>query len=359
MTSSVLLAIGALVAVGAGSLPSPPQRAVFHTRVFGEVTLDHAAHLARRTPCRSCHGEGPVKKVEHLGAARAHEVCRGCHQELARGPTGCRDCHVVDPKKGTAVADAATPTPPATETPAATPTAIATATETPTATPTAIAAATETPAATETATSIASYSRPRRWYAETSAPEELPPPPPPPPARPPPRFSFAGAALTTTAGLSHAFDGRRDVTSAFEVSIATRAGGGTFALVAGDALSSGGSAWSAGCRAGTTRTFARWPIDLAADLRLARLRAAVDGSGRTVASDVAATLPVAGARAGITFAAWPGTYVSVAAVIESSLGSAEREYQSRACAALVCPEGYRLGGFSYGLALALGASRAR
>ncbi len=105
-----ILALGAIVAIAAGQLPPPPGRAVFRTRSFGDVTLDHAAHLARRAPCRSCHGDGPIKKVEQLGKERGHEVCRGCHVELDRGPIKCLGCHVVGSKRRGGGEPEATPT---------------------------------------------------------------------------------------------------------------------------------------------------------------------------------------------------------------------------------------------------------
>jgi hypothetical protein len=77
------------------ALPRPPDKVVRTTRYFGVVVVDHRAHLARRSPCRSCHGEGAVGKLV-LPPRIAHERCLGCHWEKARGPTHCHECH-LDP----------------------------------------------------------------------------------------------------------------------------------------------------------------------------------------------------------------------------------------------------------------------
>jgi hypothetical protein len=92
----------------AGALPPPPKIVVRTTRMYGTVTIDHAAHLKRRTRCASCHGQGPVSKIMFTPQT-AHDRCRGCHVELARGPTECRSCHVVPPPPVPATLAAATP----------------------------------------------------------------------------------------------------------------------------------------------------------------------------------------------------------------------------------------------------------
>jgi hypothetical protein len=76
------------------ALPPPPQKVVRVTRCFGEVVLDHHAHLARRTACRSCHGNGVVGKLA-LPPRLAHDRCRGCHIVEHRGPVDCRGCHAL------------------------------------------------------------------------------------------------------------------------------------------------------------------------------------------------------------------------------------------------------------------------
>jgi len=90
--------LGAAMAVLVAALPPPPETVVRVTKSFGTVTLDHKAHLARRVPCQSCHGPGPVRKIVFTPRS-AHAACRNCHVEKGRGPVDCRACHVVPPSE--------------------------------------------------------------------------------------------------------------------------------------------------------------------------------------------------------------------------------------------------------------------
>ncbi|MFY3745340.1 cytochrome c3 family protein [Anaeromyxobacter sp. Red801] len=94
------------------ALPPPPSTVVRTTKTYGTVTLDHAAHLARKISCKSCHGNGAVTKIEFTPRL-AHDTCRSCHVQLAKGPTDCRGCHVVAPPKEAPVVAEAAPKPPA------------------------------------------------------------------------------------------------------------------------------------------------------------------------------------------------------------------------------------------------------
>jgi hypothetical protein len=80
--------------VASAGLPPPPELAVIQTQTFGTITLDHRAHLARKTSCRTCHGPGPVGKLGRLPARVAHDRCVTCHRVAENAPTACRDCHV-------------------------------------------------------------------------------------------------------------------------------------------------------------------------------------------------------------------------------------------------------------------------
>ncbi|ACL65414.1 conserved hypothetical protein [Anaeromyxobacter dehalogenans 2CP-1] len=88
------------------ALPPPPSKVVRTTKTYGTVTLDHAAHLARKISCKSCHGNGAVTKIVFT-PRQAHETCRSCHVQIAKGPTDCRGCHVVPVKEPPVVAEAA------------------------------------------------------------------------------------------------------------------------------------------------------------------------------------------------------------------------------------------------------------
>ncbi len=80
-----------VVALALAALPTPPTRVTYRADK-GDVTFDHAAHVARREPCATCHGPGVVQKVE-LGRKKAHVMCVGCHAARRSGPKACGDCH--------------------------------------------------------------------------------------------------------------------------------------------------------------------------------------------------------------------------------------------------------------------------
>jgi hypothetical protein len=75
----------------AGATDAPKK--VKYTLERGDVTFDHGAHTGRREKCKSCHPEGPVRKVE-LDKKSAHVLCIGCHLKLKSGPKACGECHV-------------------------------------------------------------------------------------------------------------------------------------------------------------------------------------------------------------------------------------------------------------------------
>ena len=85
------LAASILVALASGTMPEPPGR-VKYTLDKGDVVFDHAAHVARRETCRSCHAAGPARKIE-LDKKSAHVLCVGCHLERKAGPKACTQCH--------------------------------------------------------------------------------------------------------------------------------------------------------------------------------------------------------------------------------------------------------------------------
>jgi len=89
------------------ALPPAPTKVVLKTSYFGSITLDHQAHLKRRVHCRDCHGPGPVSQIDFTPKL-AHDRCRGCHQEIARGPTDCKGCHVKPPQEPALAAAAST-----------------------------------------------------------------------------------------------------------------------------------------------------------------------------------------------------------------------------------------------------------
>jgi hypothetical protein len=117
-TAPVLVASAPLQAdqVIVAALPPPPESVTLQTRMFGTVDVPHRKHLELRVSCKSCHGPGPVGPIAFTPKA-AHDLCRGCHQEKAAGPTGCRECHAVPDKPGSGEV-AAAPAAPASTPPA-------------------------------------------------------------------------------------------------------------------------------------------------------------------------------------------------------------------------------------------------
>jgi hypothetical protein len=58
----------------------------------GNITFNHKAHQDRvGGDCAKCH-EGTPAKIE-VNKDFGHKTCKGCHQEMKKGPTKCNDCH--------------------------------------------------------------------------------------------------------------------------------------------------------------------------------------------------------------------------------------------------------------------------
>jgi hypothetical protein len=96
--------LGAALAVLVTALPPPPEKVVRQTKSYGTVTFDHKAHLARRVSCRVCHVSGPITTRVKYTPRSGHDACRGCHVQVAKGPTDCKGCHTLPPKTVVAAA---------------------------------------------------------------------------------------------------------------------------------------------------------------------------------------------------------------------------------------------------------------
>jgi predicted CXXCH cytochrome family protein len=70
-------------AMGADSITLPAKN--------GNVTLDHKMHAP--LGCTKCHAAEAGGKIEGLGKDWAHKTCKGCHEEMKKGPTKCSECH--------------------------------------------------------------------------------------------------------------------------------------------------------------------------------------------------------------------------------------------------------------------------
>jgi hypothetical protein len=104
------------------ALPPAPEKVTLTTRMFGNVDVPHKTHLELRIKCKSCHGAGPVGKIDFETPRVAHDACVGCHKAEQAGPTGCRDCHAVPNKPdASAIAASQSPEPPLVDVPTANP----------------------------------------------------------------------------------------------------------------------------------------------------------------------------------------------------------------------------------------------
>lgn len=59
----------------------------------GDVKFPHKMHQQTVGNCKKCHEKG-VGKIEGFGKELAHSKgCKGCHEEMKKGPTKCGECH--------------------------------------------------------------------------------------------------------------------------------------------------------------------------------------------------------------------------------------------------------------------------
>ena len=58
----------------------------------GNITFPHKMHQELLKDCKKCHEKGPGK-IEGFGKDFAHKTCKGCHEEMKKGPTKCGECH--------------------------------------------------------------------------------------------------------------------------------------------------------------------------------------------------------------------------------------------------------------------------
>ena len=57
----------------------------------GNVKFNHKAHGAQG--CTKCHADAKGGKIEGFAKDSAHKLCKGCHEEMKKGPTKCGECH--------------------------------------------------------------------------------------------------------------------------------------------------------------------------------------------------------------------------------------------------------------------------
>lgn len=61
----------------------------------GDITFNHKKHADAKMAkgCTACHDTDKGGKIAGLGKDWAHKTCKGCHEEMKKGPTKCGECH--------------------------------------------------------------------------------------------------------------------------------------------------------------------------------------------------------------------------------------------------------------------------
>ena len=67
-----------------------PETVTYEATRAGKVEFPHKLHAARG--CKPCHPAAPAKFPEFTRDT-AHEFCKACHENLAKGPVKCDGCH--------------------------------------------------------------------------------------------------------------------------------------------------------------------------------------------------------------------------------------------------------------------------
>ncbi len=83
IAAAVLVVFTAGMALAADTMTLPAKN--------GNVTFPHKTHQA--LGCTKCHATDKGGKIEGFGKDWAHKTCKGCHEEMKKGPTKCADCH--------------------------------------------------------------------------------------------------------------------------------------------------------------------------------------------------------------------------------------------------------------------------
>lgn len=67
-----------------------PVDVTFEATRAGNVKFPHRLHAARG--CKPCHPASPAK-LAAFDKEKAHALCKGCHEDVAKGPRKCDGCH--------------------------------------------------------------------------------------------------------------------------------------------------------------------------------------------------------------------------------------------------------------------------
>ena len=85
LTISLFTAGIAFAADDAISLPAKNGNVSFPHKKHQEVKLEKG--------CKACHDQDSGGKIAGLGKDWAHKTCKGCHEDMKKGPTKCGECH--------------------------------------------------------------------------------------------------------------------------------------------------------------------------------------------------------------------------------------------------------------------------
>ncbi|HEY6006934.1 MAG TPA: cytochrome c3 family protein [Geobacteraceae bacterium] len=89
---TLIIVVAALFSVGAGVVCAEEQTIVLPAKP-GNVTFEHSKHKEVKNACLACHTSEQGGKIEGFGKEKAHDICKGCHEQTKSGPTKCVECH--------------------------------------------------------------------------------------------------------------------------------------------------------------------------------------------------------------------------------------------------------------------------
>jgi predicted CXXCH cytochrome family protein len=89
---TALVAMFAVTAFAGAAFAAGPEKMDLPASM-GKISFAHKKHQELlKNDCKKCHEKGPGKIAE-MNKDWSHKVCKGCHAEMKKGPTGCKECH--------------------------------------------------------------------------------------------------------------------------------------------------------------------------------------------------------------------------------------------------------------------------
>ena len=87
-----MLVAAALLLVSAGFAQAHDKVVIMKAK-NGDVSFDHKKHKGVKGDCKACHETEAGGKIAGRSKDWAHKTCKGCHEEMKKGPTTCGGCH--------------------------------------------------------------------------------------------------------------------------------------------------------------------------------------------------------------------------------------------------------------------------